>query len=142
MSEEAGDVVVRPVNAAEQAEVVALLKPYVDQKKLLRRTIDELDTLLPNGFVAVSGGRIVGFATLEVYSRKLAEVRALVVAADQQGKGVGHMLVEACIQRARERDVMEVMAISSAESFFLSCGFGFTLPDEKKAFFLQTGSRH
>ena len=87
-------------------------------------------------------GRIVGFATLEIYSRKLAEVRALVVADDQKGKGVGRMLVEACIQRAREEDIMEVMAISSAESFFLSCGFGFTLPDEKKAFFLQTGKRH
>lgn len=142
MSETADTVKVRAVDPSEQAEVLALLKPYVDQKKLLRRTIDELDTLLPNGFVAVSGGRIVGFATLDVYSRKLAEVRALVVADDQRGKGIGHMLVEACLQRAREKDIMEVMAISSAESFFLSCGFGFTLPDEKKAFFLQTGTRH
>ena len=142
MSNAAGAVEVRPVAAAEQDDVLALLQPFVDQKKLLRRTIDELDTLLPNGFVAVSGERIVGFATLEVYSQKLAEVRALVVAADQRGKGVGRLLVEACIQRARENDIMEVMAITSAESFFLSCGFDFTLPDEKKAFFLQTAKRH
>ena len=142
MSETAETVQVRPVDPSEQAEVLALLKPYVEQRKLLRRTIDELDTLLPNGFVAVADGRIVGFATLEIYSRKLAEVRALVVATDQQGKGVGHLLVEACLRRAREKDIMEVMAISSAKSFFLSCGFGFTLPDDKKAFFLQTGSRH
>ena len=142
MNEEADAVEVRPVDPSEQAAVLVLLKPYVEQKKLLRRTIDELDTLLPNGFVAVLGGRVVGFATLEVYSRKLAEVRALVVADDQKGKGIGRMLVEACIQRARAKDIMEVMAISSAESFFLSCGFDFTLPDEKKAFFLRTGTRH
>ena len=142
MSSSAKAVEVRPVDPAEQDEVRALLEPFVDEKKLLRRTIDELDTLLPNGFVAVSRGRIVGFATLEVYSRKLAEVRALVVAEEQQGNGVGRMLVEACLQRARDEDIMEVMAISSAESFFLSCGFEFTLPDEKKAFFLRTGSRH
>ncbi|MBC8353204.1 MAG: GNAT family N-acetyltransferase [Planctomycetes bacterium] len=142
MSDEVDAVNVRAVDPADQAEVLALLKPFVDQKKLLRRTIDELDSLLPNGFVAVSSGRIVGFATLEVYSRKLAEVRALVVADSQQGKGVGRLLVDACLQRARDQDIMEVMAISSAESFFLSCGFGFTLPDEKKAFFLQTGTRH
>lgn len=134
-------VEVRAVELAEHAEVLALLKPFVDEKKLLRRTIDELDSLLPNGFVAVSEERIVGFATLEIYSRKLAEVRALVVADDQRGKGVGRLLVDACVKRAQEKDVMEVMAISSAESFFLSCGFGFTLPDEKKAFFLQTRER-
>ena len=142
MSDKDAAVEVRPVVPSEQAQVLALLKPYVEQKKLLRRTIDELDTLLPNGFVAVLDDRVVGFATLEVYSRKLAEVRALVVADDLKGKGVGRLLVEACVQRAREKDIMEVMAISSAESFFLSCGFGFTLPDEKKAFFLQTGARH
>ena len=32
---------------------------YDEQKKLLRRTIDELETLLPNGFVAESAGQIL-----------------------------------------------------------------------------------
>lgn len=132
---------VRPVSADEQSAVRALLQPYVEQKKLLRRTIDELETLLPNGFVAVCDSQLLGFATLEVYSQKLAEVRALVVAEGQQGKGIGQMLVQACLERAREAGVMEVMAISSAEQFFKSCGFDFTLPDEKKAFFIQTAGR-
>ena len=136
------DTEVRSVRDDDQAAVRALLQPHVEQRKLLRRTIEELETLLPNGFVAVSGTSIVGFATLEVYSRKLAEIRALVVADGQQGKGIGQMLVQACLDRAREQDIMEVMAISSAEKFFLACGFDFTLPDEKKAFFAQTGSRH
>ena len=135
------NIEVRPVLDDEQDAVRALLRPHVEQRKLLRRTIDELETLLPNGFVAVCDSTIVGFATLEVYSRKLAEVRALVVADSQQGKGIGQMLVQACLERARERGIMEVMAISSAEKFFLSCGFNFTLPDEKKAFFVRTGER-
>ncbi len=141
MSDEGNIAEVRAVAETERDAVLALLEPYVARRKLLRRTIEELDTLLPNGFVAKCDKRIVGFASLEVYSRKLAEVRALVVADDQQGKGIGKLLVDACIQRACEMDIMEVMAISSAEPFFLSCGFEFTLPDEKKAFFLQAGSR-
>ncbi|MBP86466.1 MAG: N-acetylglutamate synthase [Planctomycetaceae bacterium] len=132
---------VRPVNADDEVAVRALLQPHVEQKKLLRRTIDELETLLPNGFVAVCGSELAGFATLEVYSEKLAEIRALVVAEGQQGNGVGQKLVRACVERARQRGIMEVMAISSAERFFHSCGFDFTLPDEKKAFFIQTASR-
>lgn len=134
-------VVVRPVEAGELSAVTSLLQPFVEQKKLLRRTVDELDTLLPNGFVAVVDGRIAGFGSLDVYSRKLAEIRALVVDEAFQGQGIGRKLVEACVERARQRGIMEVMAISSAESFFRSCGFDYTLPDEKKAFFIQTAGR-
>lgn len=141
MPQETNSLLVRPVKECEQDAVLALLKPFVDQKKLLPRTVDELDALLPNGFVAFVAGHLVGFATLEIYSQKLAEIRALVVAPDQQGRGVGRQLVDACLERARQEQIMEVMAISSAETFFRSCGFEFTLPDEKKAFFLQTGPR-
>lgn len=141
MSQETSPIQVRPVSASDQDAVLTLLKPYVEQKKLLPRTIDELDSLLQDGFVAVTADRLVGFATLEIYSQKLAEIRALVVAGDLQGQGVGRRLVEACLERARQEQIMEVMAISSAETFFRSCGFDFTLPDEKKAFFLQTSPR-
>ena len=141
MPQETDPIRVRPVIASDQDAVLALLKPYVEQKKLLPRTVDELDVLLRSGFVAVHANRLVGFVTLEIYSQKLAEIRALVVARDLQGQGVGRQLVEACLERARQKEVMEVMAISSAETFFRSCGFDFTLPDEIKAFFLQTSPR-
>ncbi|MEO2046597.1 MAG: GNAT family N-acetyltransferase [Pirellulales bacterium] len=141
MTQETNPILVRPVTNYDQDAVLSLLKPYVEKKKLLPRTIDELDSLLSNGFVAIAADCLIGFATLEIYSQKLAEIRALVVAPDQQGRGVGRLLVEACLQRARQEQIMEVMAISSAETFFRSCGFEFTLPDEKKAFFLQTVSR-
>ena len=116
----------------------ALIEPFVRQRKLLPRTIDELALLLPNYFVAEAGHRIVGCVALEVYSSKLAELRSLVVDPEFQGRGVGKLLVEACVNRAREEQILEVMAITSAEEFFQSCGFDFTLPGEKKALFYQT----
>jgi len=142
MTDDLEEVLVRPVRADEIATVQELLCPFVEHRKLLRRTVDELETLLPNGFVAILDARIVGFGSLDVYSRKLAEIRALVVDDAYQGRGIGRKLVEACVERARQRGIMEVMAISSAEAFFRSCGFDFTLPDEKKAFFIQTAPRH
>ena len=63
-------------------------------------TIDELTELVSNGFVADSNGRIVGFAALEVYSAKLAEVRSLVVSPETQGQGVGRRLLAACVDKA------------------------------------------
>lgn len=131
-------VVVRPARGADIRPLAELIAPFVEQRKLLPRTIDELALLLPNYFVAEFEGRIVGCAALEIYSSKLAELRSLVVSPEFQGLGVGRQLVKACVNRAREERILEVMAITSSEEFFRSCGFDFTLPGEKKALFLQT----
>ena len=61
----------------------------------------------------------------------------LVVAEHRQGIGVGKKLVTACVERARQRNILEVMVVTSSDVFFQSCGFDFTLPGEKKALFLQ-----
>jgi amino-acid N-acetyltransferase len=138
MSVQKEEVNVRSARGADIAALAELIEPVVQQRKLLRRTIDELTLLLPNYVVAEIAGRIVGCAALEIYSSKLAEIRSLVVAPEFQGQGIGKRLVEACVERAREENVLEVMAITSSEEFFRSCGFDFTLPGEKKALFLQT----
>lgn len=138
MSESDSPIVVRPADGRDIRPLAELIEPFVQQRVLLPRTIDELALLLPNYFVAEAEGKIVGCAALEIYSSKLAEVRSLVVKPGFQGRGVGKRLVEACVNRARDERVLEVMAITSSEEFFQSCGFDFTLPGEKKALFLQT----
>ena len=129
------------VRAATLRDVEALgdfIEPFVEQGRLLPRTHDELEDLTRHGFVAVIGKKIVGFAALEIYSVKLAELRSLAVSSDHQGQGIGKALVNACIDQAKKQNVFEVMAITSSEEFFQRCGFDFTLPGEKKALFLQT----
>lgn len=131
-------ITIRCAGAADLPNMAVFIEPFVQQGKLLPRTFDELGILVANAFLAESDGKIVGMAALEVYSSKLAEVRSLAVAAEAQGRGVGRRLVEACIERARERNILEVMVITSEDRFFQSCGFEFTLPGEKKALFLKT----
>ena len=131
-------VEIRAVRSDELTQLAEFIEPFVGEGKLLPRTRDELNELVPHGFVAVSEGRIVGFAALEIYSRKLAEVRSLAVSGDFRRRGLGQQMVDRCVDRARERGVLEVMAITSSEEFFRSCGFDFTLPGEKKALFITT----
>jgi N-acetylglutamate synthase-like GNAT family acetyltransferase len=138
----AADVTIRPALPEDLEAVDAFIAPFVAARRILPRTMDELSLLLPTGFVAECEGRIVGFATLEIYSRKLAELRSLAVADDFQGQGIGRRLVEACLELARSRRVFEVMTITSTDEFFRRCGFDFTLPGEKKALFLQTREDH
>lgn len=129
------------IRQAEPRDVLPLdefIKPFVEQKILLPRTIDEMGDLIKHGFLAEIDGTIVGFAALEIYSSKLGEIRSLAVLDEYQGRGIGKKLVLACIERAHERNVLEVMAITSSEAFFKTCGFDFTLPGEKKALFHQT----
>jgi len=132
------DISVRAAQHSDGPYVLELIEPYVAQRVLLPRTLDEIEDLLKSGFVAEADGKIVGFAALEIYSKKLAEIRSLCVADVYRRSGIGRRLVAACVQFARERSMLEVMAITSSEDFFRSCGFDFTLPGEKKAFFLQT----
>jgi len=132
------DLIVRPATEADIPALKRFIEPFVDDGKLLPRTYDELADLLGEFFVALLRGEIVGCAALEVYSPKLAEIRSLAVSSNVQGKGIGRELVNACLARARDRRILEVMAITSSEAFFKACGFDFTLPGEKKALFIQT----
>ncbi len=135
-------ITVRSAAAEDIPAIAELIKPYVDEGSLLERTFDEFEELLPNFFVAVEeDGTIIGCAALEIYSRKLAEIRSLAVAASAQGQGIGRKLVDACVERARERNILEIMAITASDAFFQSCGFDYTLPSLKRAVFLQTRDR-
>ena len=131
-------VSVRAVTMDDLPAIAKFIEPFVAEGKLLPRTTEDLEDLLPHGFVAEVTGEIVGFAALEIYSPKMSEVRSLAVSPNYRGRGVGRQLVECCVARARERQVLEIMAITSNEEFFKQCGFDFTLPGEKKALFMQT----
>jgi N-acetylglutamate synthase-like GNAT family acetyltransferase len=133
------------VRAARQGDIPAiaeLIAPFVEEGSLLARTYEEFDELLPNFFVAEEEAQdvshIVGCAALEIYSPKLAEIRSLAVSEEVQGRGVGRLLVNACVERAQEHNILEVMAVTSSDGFFQACGFDYTLPGAKRALFYQT----
>ena len=121
--------------------VMGLLRPFVEQRKVLRRTKAETAALMTTGFVAEFEGEIVGFSAVEIYSKKLSEIQCLTVHPNHQGRGIGSALVKHCVQLARTRGVMEVMAISSSDKFLHDLGFDYSLPDQKRALFYQLRSR-
>ncbi|MCA9012385.1 MAG: GNAT family N-acetyltransferase [Planctomycetaceae bacterium] len=129
---------IREASRDDIPQLEELVVHFVTANRLLPRTTDELCDLIPFGFVAVIDEGIVGFAALEIYSAKLAEIRSLAVHEQHQGKGIGRGLVQRCVELAVHRNILEVMAITSADGFFQACGFDFTLPGEKKALFMQT----
>jgi len=131
------------IKSATQDDLSAVrqfLQPFMDAKHLLQRTSADIQLLLRHGFKAEStdDGSIVGFCALEIYSMKLAEIQCLAVAESHQRKGIGRRLVNECVRRAKEEKVLELLAISSSEPMFKACGFDYSLPNQKRAFFYQT----
>ena len=134
---------IMPATQDDLAAVSQFLQPYMDAEQLLQRTSIELQLLLRHSFKAqsVKHGWIVGFCALEIYSKKLAEIQCLAVKESDQRKGIGRQLVDACVQRAKEEKVLELLAISNSEQMFKACGFDYSLPNQKRAFFYQTETR-
>lgn len=141
-------VVIRQALPSDAAAIHALLRPYVAQRLLLSRSEAELIELTRHGFIAefdppVAGSPpCIGFSAVEIYSPKLAELQSLAVHHEFRRTGIGRLLVRTCVERARSLGVMEVLAISSSEDFLKSCGFDYSLPDQKKALFCQLRPRH
>jgi amino-acid N-acetyltransferase len=140
------EIQLRQALPSDASAIHALMRPFVMQRLLLSRTEAELIELSRHGFVAMVRDEqpdsiCVGFSAVEVYSPKLAELQCLAVHAEYQRFGVGKRLVEMCTERAKDLGVMEVMAISSSERFLRSCGFDYSLPDQKRALFLQLRPR-
>ncbi|RMG86472.1 MAG: GNAT family N-acetyltransferase [Chloroflexi bacterium] len=131
-------ITLRTATEADIPRITEFIRPFVEEGRLLPRTFNELEELLNNFYLAEIEGEIVGCAALEVYSPKLAEIRSLAVASHVRGSGIGRLLVDACLQEARRRNILEVMVVTSEDGFFLRMGFDFTLPGEKKALFFQT----
>ncbi len=130
--------VIRGATPDDVSQIAQLIEPFVARKQILPRSIEEIGQLVKNGFVADAGGQVVGFAAIEIYSKKLAELLCLAVSEPYQNRGLGRELVNHCVERARSLNVYEVMAITADEKFFGDCGFHYILPEQKRALFIQT----
>lgn len=133
---------IRNASDDDLSKLMSFLRPFFEAKYILPRNEEDLQALIRHGFVAVEETEIVGFAAIEIYSRKLAEIQALAVASHVQGQGVGTKLVHHCVGRAKAEGILELMAITSSEELFQKVGFDYSLPNQKRAVFMQTREDH
>jgi amino-acid N-acetyltransferase len=123
-------VEVRPARKSDMPAIRGLIRLFPHQ--LVQRNLPRV----PSFFVASVGGRLIGCCALQVYSKRLAEVRSLAVHPDFQDRGVASKLVHCCTRRARERGIRELFAVTSQTSFFERLGFA-TFRREKTAMFFD-----
>ena len=116
--------VVRPAHAGDVAAIHSIVRRYAAQGALLPRTRGNIRDAINDYVVVVDANRrVLGCAALSVYSEALAEVSSVAVARSAQGKGLGTMAVRGAEALARERGIIELFAMTTAESFFESLGY-------------------
>lgn len=101
---------------------------YKEIKKLISLYPEKLlQTHLPKWnefFVAKNNkGEIAGCCALEEYSKRLSEIRSLVVKPDFQHKGIAKKLIQSCLKRAKKKKILELLTITGAAKLFKKYGF-------------------
>jgi amino-acid N-acetyltransferase len=119
----AAPVQLRRAAPADAPVIHALLENWVQEGRLLPRTLGQVYRSIRDFTVAMHGDTIVGCAALRVYPGNLGEVCALAVAAEWQGRGIGRRIVEALVDEAAELGMQRVFALTMEETFFHRAGF-------------------
>jgi amino-acid N-acetyltransferase len=106
------------------AAIHALVRRYAAQGALLPRTPRDIQAAISDYVVVVDANRrVLACAALAAYSASLAEVSSVAVAKSAQGLGLGSMAVRGVEAAARERGIIELFAMTTAEAFFESLGY-------------------
>jgi N-acetylglutamate synthase-like GNAT family acetyltransferase len=102
--------------------------------KVLKRPLAEIQERIHSFFVYRVEGKVVGCVSLDIYNKKLAEIRSLVVASPWENREFASQLVRRCVREARKHGVYEVLAITDRDRLFRRYGFQEELHGQKALF--------
>ncbi len=101
-----------------------LVNSFADKGEMLPRALSEIYENLRDFFVVRDkNNQLIGCVALHINWADLAEVKSLAVSEDKQAKGLGSVLIEACLDEARELGIPTVFCLSYKPAFFEKYSF-------------------
>ena len=116
-------VVIRPAKTSDVKKIRAIVDAYAAERKLLSKDTVTLFESVQEFVVAEVDGEVVGCGALHVLWEDIAEVRTVAVVDQMHGKGVGHLILESILIKAKEVGVKKVFCLTFETKFFGSHGF-------------------
>lgn len=114
---------IRKARISDAIALQKLINEFADRGDMLHRSLNDLYENIRDYYVVELDGRLVGSCALHISWGDLAEIKALVVADDAQGKGFGRELLERCLLEAEELGIPRVFALTYKPEFFEKSGF-------------------
>ena len=104
--------------------IQALVEPLARERVLLQKEAVAYYEAIQEFVVAEEpDGTLAGFGALHVMWQDIAEVRTLAVSEAHRGAGVGHLIIEELLDRARAVGVERVFCLTFEVEFFRRHGF-------------------
>jgi amino-acid N-acetyltransferase len=100
-----------------------LINYYADRDEMLPRSLSEIYENIRDFFIIRKGNKVVACAALHVAWEDLAEIKSSAVDNKYMRQGLGALLVEACLNEAKELGIPTVFVLSYKPEFFKKCGF-------------------
>jgi amino-acid N-acetyltransferase len=110
-------------NKSDILQIKKLIDWGAKNRHILPRTLKEIRKISKYFYVCEDNGEIIGCCSLEIYNKKLSEIRSLVIRPEYQNKGIGSKLIKACFKEAKRKKIYEVLAITDKVKFFEKLGF-------------------
>jgi len=105
-------------------DMQALVTAEVKEGIILNRTEDEVATNIRSYVLAKDDGKLVGYTALHIHSKRLAEIRSLIVDESYRGQSVGKRMVKFTLEEAKVLGVEEdVLVLTYLPQFFEKLNF-------------------
>lgn len=102
----------------------ALVNYFADNGEMLPRALSEIYENLRDYFIVRgSSNLVIACVALHISWADLAEIKSLAVSKDTQDQGLGALLVESCLNEAKELGIPTVFCLTYRPSFFERHGF-------------------
>jgi amino-acid N-acetyltransferase len=125
---------IREASGKDLLAILHLINKQSNNGKILKRTRKDVRKVLRSFCVAEDDGIVVGCGSIEIYNKKLAEIRSLVVTPAYQRQGIATALIKRLIQVANKKEIYEVLAITDRDDVFEPHGFSQQLQGQKALF--------
>jgi amino-acid N-acetyltransferase len=114
---------IRPARTADIKAIRKIIDLYTVERRLLTKETVTLYEDVQEFFVAEVNDEVVGCGALHVLWEDLGEVRTVAVLESQRGKKIGHKILEAIINRAKDLGLKRLFCLTFETKFFASHGF-------------------
>ncbi len=117
-------ITIQKAKLSDIASMQELVKDDVSSGVILARSEDEVATNIRSYVLAKDGDLLVGYTALHIHSKRLAEIRSLIVHPNYRAKGIGTQMVSFCLDEARAIGIeQDVLVLTYVPKFFEQLGF-------------------
>lgn len=114
---------IRKAKIRDIKQIQGLINLFASHDLMLPRSLNELYESMRDFWIAEENNKVIGCAALHISWDDLAEIKSLAVAKNKQKRGVGSLLINACLKEVEEFGAKRVFVLTYKADFFKKFGF-------------------